>query len=43
MRTIYFEKNITHHFPLDEWRQAVHTTLDKGSETIKVVLDYISP
>jgi threonine dehydrogenase-like Zn-dependent dehydrogenase len=34
---------ITHRFPLDEWRQAVHTALDKGSGAIKVVLDCTSP
>jgi threonine dehydrogenase-like Zn-dependent dehydrogenase len=31
---------ITHRFPLSEWRQAVNTTLDKGSGVIKAVLDY---
>jgi threonine dehydrogenase-like Zn-dependent dehydrogenase len=34
---------ISHRFPLDEWRQAVRTALDKGSGAIKVVLDYTRP
>jgi len=31
---------ITHRFPLDGWREAVRTALDKDSGAIKVVLDY---
>jgi threonine dehydrogenase-like Zn-dependent dehydrogenase len=31
---------ITHRFPLNQWRRAVSTALDKRSGTIKVIFDY---
>jgi len=34
---------ITHRFPLDQWREAVRTALDKRRGAIKVVLDYRVP
>jgi threonine dehydrogenase-like Zn-dependent dehydrogenase len=33
---------ITHRFPLEQWRTAVRTAMDKRSGAIKVVLDYRS-
>jgi threonine dehydrogenase-like Zn-dependent dehydrogenase len=31
---------ITHRFPLDAWKEAIATSLDKKSGAIKVILDY---
>lgn len=31
---------ITHAFPLDQWREAIHTATDKRTGAIKVVFDY---
>jgi threonine dehydrogenase-like Zn-dependent dehydrogenase len=33
------EKLITHRFPLEQWRQAIETSIDKRSGSIKVVLE----
>ena len=34
---------ITHRFPLDRWKDAVATALDKRTGAIKVVFDYGAP
>lgn len=31
---------ITHRFPLSQWRQAIHTAMDKRDGAIKVIFDY---
>ena len=31
---------ITHRFPLEQWRTAVHTAKEKSNGTIKVVFDF---
>lgn len=38
--TMTTEGFVTHRFPLERWREAVHTARDKRSGAIKVVLDY---
>jgi L-iditol 2-dehydrogenase len=38
-KKLLVEGLITHRFPLEDWRTAVHTAKDKRSGSIKVILD----